>query len=73
MQLQLCDDQDFVSQMLGSSHHTPATRQVVSDSESGSDLECSDMINTSDNNHSDDDNVLRLYDRTVGKLILPSS
>ena len=62
VQLQLCDDQDFVSQMLGSSHPTPAQRQVASDSESGSELECSDLINTSDNDQNDADEH-RSYDR----------
>ena len=62
VQLQLCDDKDFVSQMLGGSHPTPAQRQVASDSESGSDLECSDLINISDNDH-DDANEHRSYDR----------
>ena len=62
VQLQLCDDHDFVSQMLGSSHSTPAQRQVTSDSEFDSDLECSDLINTSDNDH-DDANEHRSYDR----------
>ena len=62
VQLQLCDDQDFVSQMMGGSHPTPAQRQVDSDSESGSDLECSDLIHTSDNDH-DDANEHRSYDR----------
>ena len=61
VQLQLCDDQDFVSKMLGGSHPTPAQRQVASDSESGSDLEYSDLINTSDNDH-DDANGHRSYD-----------
>ena len=62
VQLQLCDDQDFVSQMLGGSHPTPAQRQVASDSESGTDLECSDLINTSDNDQDDADEH-RSYDR----------
>ena len=48
--------------LLGGSHPTPAQRQVLSDSESGSDLECSDLINTSDNDH-DDANAHRSYDR----------
>ena len=80
VQLQLCDDQDFVSQMLGASHPTPAQRQVASDSESGSDLGCSDLINTSDNDHDDADEhrsydrfQLRMLGRTVRKLTLPSS
>ena len=62
VQLQLCDDQDFVSQMLGGSHPTPAQWQVASDSESGSELECSDLINTS-NNDQDDADEHRSYDR----------
>ena len=62
VQLQLCDDQDFVSQILDGSPLTPAQRQVASDSESGSDLECLDLINTSDNDH-DDANEHRSYDR----------
>ena len=62
VQLQLCDDQDFVSQMLGGSRSTPAQRQVASDSESGSELECSDLINTSDNDQDDADEH-RSYDR----------
>ena len=41
--------------MLGGSHPTPAQRQVASDSESGSELECSDLINTSDNDQDDAD------------------
>ena len=51
-----------MSHMLGSSHPTPAQRQVTSDSESSSDLECSDLINTSDNDHNDA-NKHRSYDR----------
>ena len=62
VQLQLCDDQDFVSQMLGGSYPTPAQRQVLSDSESGSELECSDLINTSDNDQDDADEH-RSYDK----------
>ena len=65
--LQLCDDQDFVSQMLGGSHPTPAQRQVASDSESGSDLECLDLIHTSDNDHDDADEH-RSYDRYSAKI-----
>ena len=49
-----------MTQMLGGSHPTPAQSQV--DSESGSDLECSDLIHTSDNDH-DDANEHRSYDR----------
>ena len=56
VQLQLCDDQDFVSQMLGSSHLTPTQPPVVSNSLSSSDCECSDLINTSNNDHNDTDN-----------------
>ena len=72
VQLQLCDDYDFVSQMLGSSHPTPAQWQVVSDSESGSDLECSDLINTSDNDHDDADEH-RSYDRFSAENIRSDS
>ena len=62
VQLQLCDNQDFVSQMRGGRNPTPAQRQIDSDSDSGSDLECSDLIHTSDNDH-DDANEHRSYDR----------
>ena len=62
VQLQLCDDQNFVSQMLGSSHPTPAQLQVVSDSESGSNLECLYLTNISNNDH-DDASEYRSYDR----------
>ena len=48
--------------MLGGSHPTPAQRQVASDFESGSDLECSDLINISDNDQDDADEH-RSYDR----------
>ena len=72
VQLQLCDDQDFVSQMLGGSHPTPAQRQVDSDSESGSDLECSDLIHTSDNDH-DDAIEHRSYDRFSVENVKPDS
>ena len=48
VQLQLCDDQDFMSQMLGASQPTPAQRQVHSDLSSGSDFEFSDLVQSSD-------------------------
>ena len=38
VQLQLCDDQDFMSQMLGGSQPTPAQQQVHSDLSSSSDF-----------------------------------
>ena len=72
VQLQLCNDKDFVSQMLGSSHPTPAQRQVASDSESGSDLECSDLINTSDNDQDDADEH-RSYDKFSAENIRSDS
>ena len=48
VQLQLCDDQDFMSQMLGASQPTPAQRQVHSDLSSGSDFEFLDLVQSSD-------------------------
>ena len=48
VQLQLCDEQDFMSQMLGASQPTPAQRQVHSDLSSGSDFEFSDLVQSSD-------------------------
>ena len=72
VQLQLCDDQDFASQMLGGSHPTPAQRQVDSDSESGSDLECLDLIHTSNNDH-DDAIEHRSYDRFSVENVKPDS
>ena len=69
VQMQLWDGQDFLSQMLGGSHLIPAQRQVVSDSESDSDLECLDLINTSDNEHNDTQNEHRSYDRYKSKML----
>ena len=49
VQLQLCEDQDFMSQVLGGSHPTPAQWQVHSDLSSGSDFDILDLVQTSDN------------------------
>ena len=72
VQLQLYDDKDLVSQMLGGSHPTPAQWQVASDSESGSDLECLDLINKSDNDQDDADEH-RSYDRFVAENVRSDS
>ena len=48
VQIQLCDDQHFMYQMLGGSQPTPAQRQVHSDLSSGSDFEFSDLVQSSD-------------------------
>ena len=63
VQLQLCDDQDFMSQVLGGSHPTPAQRQVHSDLSSGSDFDISDLVQSSDNDKDVSDTEHRSYDK----------
>ena len=63
VQLQLCDDQDFMFQLLGGSHPTPAQRQVHSDLSSGSDFDISDLVHSSDNEVDVSNTEHRSYDR----------
>ena len=63
VQIQLCDDQDFMSQVLGGSQPTPAQRQVTSDLSSGSDFDFSDLVQSSDNETDVSHTEQRSYDR----------
>ena len=81
VQLQLCDDQDFMSQVLGGSHPTPSQRQVHSDLSSGSDFDISDLVQSSDNDMdvSDTEHIgpminltLKIKFRMIKMLAVPS-
>ena len=53
MQLQLSDNQDFMLQVLDGSQPNPAQWQVLSDTSYGGELDCSDLINSCDNDAND--------------------
>ena len=65
VQLQLCDDQDFMSQVLGGCQPTPAQRQVHSDLSSGSDFDILDLVQSSDNEAYGSDSEHRSYEKFV--------
>ena len=71
VQLQLCDDQDFMSQVLGGSHPTPAQRQVHSDLSSGSDFDISDLVQSSDNETHVSDTEHRSYEKFSSESQIP--
>ena len=71
VQLQLCDDQDFMSQVLGVSQPIPAQRQVHSDLSSGSDFELSDLLQSSDNEADVSDTEHRSYEKFVHENQVP--
>ena len=71
VQLQLCEDQDFMSQVLGGSHPTPAQRQVNSDFSSGSDFDISDLVQSSDNEVDVSDTEHRSYDKFSSENQVP--
>ena len=71
VQLQLCDDQDFMSQVLEGSHPTPAQRQVHSDLSSGSDFDISDLVQSSDNEADVSDTEHRPFDKFSSENQVP--
>ena len=68
VQLQVCDDQDFMSQMLGASQPTPAQRQVHSDLSSGSYFEFSDLVQSSDSEADASGSESRSYKNSLVKI-----
>ena len=71
VQLQLCDDQDFMSQMLGASQPTPAQWQVHSDLSSGSDFEFSDLVQSSDSEAEASGSESRSYKKFASESQIP--
>ena len=71
VQLHLCDDQDFMSQVLGGSRPTAAQRQVHSDLSSGSDFDISDLVQSSDDEADVSDTEHRSYEKFSSENQVP--
>ena len=71
VQIQLCDDQDFMSQVLGGSHPTPAQRQVNSDLSSGSNFDIWHLVQSSDTETDVPHTEHRSYDRFNSESQVP--
>ena len=73
VQLQLCDDQDFMPQVLQDSQPTPAQWQVYSDISTSSDLDRSDLIHSSDSKANASHTEHRSYDKFMHENQMPDS
>ena len=71
VQLQLCDDQDFMSEVLGGSRPTPAQWQIHSDLSSGSDFDISDLVQSSNNETDVSDTEHRSYEKFSSENQVP--
>ena len=71
VQLQLCDDQDLMSQMLGGSQPTPAQRQVQPDLSSCSDFDFLDLVQSSDSEADASGTESRSYEKFANKNQIP--
>ena len=71
VQLQLCDDQDFMSQVLGGSHPTPAQWQVHSDLSSDNDFDFLDLVQSSNNEADVSDTEHRSYEKFSSESQVP--